>query len=332
MQWILRTIIVIAVIMFFMVPSIFAADFDDFGLDEWDFLEEDFYDDDLYGDDFYGNDDFWDDSLFDLINEVDEEVWENTDNIEDSQEVIPVEDDIFELLDLWDDEIWEPVDSEAQKEDSNTSQEDETAWYKYGSCSVIDDILYWYDSTTYSTKFLDTKESLYREDITRIEKAWVINWRSVNTFDPYEPLTRAEFLAVALKAHCIDVSTPAIHPFTDVEGTWWKSRVIGKAVSEWIISWEINASGQRIFRPNDSITRMEVVAILLKLSKEDIPRDRQSPYMDIASQQWQKNYVTKWNELWLFMPEKTHNLFYPNRFINREHIGTVLYRLAELYR
>jgi len=73
---------------------------------------------------------------------------------------------------------------------------------------------------------------LYQSDIVRIEKAGVIDGRSATTFDPYETLTRAEFLAVALKTHCIDVTQPSNQPFIDVEATGWKSRVVGKALSD----------------------------------------------------------------------------------------------------
>lgn len=324
--------------IYLLVPSVSAEE--DEGISIFDSLldgiifEDDFGsfdEEDFSFDEFDSTDDedaFLDDISEDLIQSDDYDV-------DTSEELW--QDEIINFLDnLWEESVSESFDEvlweDFSMEDVQSQQDTLVRSGEYSSCSVIDDMLFQYDTNGQISKFIDIWESLYKDDIAKIEKAQVIDGRTATTFDPFEPLTRAEFLAVALKTHCIDVSAPAIHPFTDVEATGWKSRVIGKALFEGIISWETNSSGQRVFRPNDSITRMEVVAILLKLSKQDIPWDRVSPYTDIASQQWQKNYVTRWNELGLFMPEKTHNRFYPNRFINREHIATVLFKLVELYR
>ena len=67
------------------------------------------------------------------------------------------------------------------------------------------------------SNFIDINESLYKNDITRLENAGIINGRTANTFDPYESITRAEFLSIAMKAHCIDFSAEGGHDFIDVE-------------------------------------------------------------------------------------------------------------------
>lgn len=286
-------------------------DFDDF-FDDYDVLYDDF-------DSLNSSDDF--EEPFDNFNDSQE--WNDDTSVnEEIFNVFVDENNSFEDFSDLDIELNSALDINTQNSQNNP----------YHSCKAIDDITSETDFNLYNSKFIDIQESLYKNDILRIEKSWIISGRSANTFEPYETLTRAEFLAVALKMHCIDVTQDQTHPFADVELSSWKSRVIGKALAEGIISGETDSNGKKVFRPNDPITRMEVVAILLNLSLQDVPWDRESPYEDIAQQQWQKNYVTKWNELNLFMPNKTHNKFYPNKYIMREHIGSIMYSLAKLYR
>lgn len=51
--------------------------------------------------------------------------------------------------------------------------------------------------------------------------------REAGIFAPNSQITRAEFLAIVLLAHCYDISTkPESLPFIDVDISHWHSNVI----------------------------------------------------------------------------------------------------------
>lgn len=98
-------------------------------------------------------------------------------------------------------------------------------------------------------------------------KKGIIKGYSDGTFRPENPITRAEFLSVTMKSLNIDVGSSIVTVFTDIptDGSWMipyieKARLLGIAQGQTI-------NGILKFRPNDSITRAEAIAILLNAAK-----------------------------------------------------------------
>lgn len=105
----------------------------------------------------------------------------------------------------------------------------------------------------------DWQNSWAKEYISKaMDKGWV---NTTTQFRPEDNVTRAEFIKIVNNA--FNFTAQAIsEPFTDVkQGDWWYGEVL-KAVKAGYISTTLSN-----FRPNDSITREEVAAIISSIMK-----------------------------------------------------------------
>jgi hypothetical protein len=73
-------------------------------------------------------------------------------------------------------------------------------------------------------------------------------------------------LAIVLQSHCYDISEkPESLPFVDVDLAHWHSNVISAWIEKGIIAWDVNEVGERVFRWDDSISKIEAFAIVMNL-------------------------------------------------------------------
>ncbi|MDD2565884.1 MAG: S-layer homology domain-containing protein [Candidatus Gracilibacteria bacterium] len=142
--------------------------------------------------------------------------------------------------------------------------------------------------------FNDTQDSFANEDINNLAYLGVVKGFSDGTFKPNNSTTRAEFLAMTMKAMNITVDNGiTLTSFTDIpsEGVWM-NKYIQKAKEMGVINGQI-IDGKLSFRPNDSITRAESISILLNLA--NIPVDKtvsSTNFIDIENK-WMNPYVFK---------------------------------------
>ncbi len=111
------------------------------------------------------------------------------------------------------------------------------------------------ENITRENKFTDVNENdWFNTAVSTLANLKIIEGRTENTFEPSANITRAEFTAIA--ARFSDVKYEGQDLFSDIQGHW-ANNYINIAAS---IGWVEGENG--IFRPNDNITRAEVVTLV----------------------------------------------------------------------
>jgi len=171
---------------------------------------------------------------------------------------------------------------------------------------------------TVKITFSDISYSFAKDDINNLVSKWIIKWFSDGTFKPDNNSTRAEFLAIAMKAFNIDLTSESVNPFMDIDNSVsWISPYVIKAKELWIVSWQMKQR-KWIFRPNDPITRAEALVILFKIAKIDTKSTKKLEFKDEFAS-WMLPYVIKAKELWIvsWQTKDWKLIFRPNDPITR---------------
>jgi len=202
----------------------------------------------------------------------------------------------------------------------------------FAYCSIIQDInndFYEYDLWTFS----DLDQTKFSQEILKFADIWIVDGYKDWTFGPSNLMTRSEFLKVALISHCYDYSTQNTIDldYLDVDKNSWQAKVISKATELWMVDWDIDTNGWKVFRPNDIISKAEAVKILLKLSLIQSHNPWFLGYRDIQVG-WHESYIINWEALWLFDAEKDKWYFYPENWVKREYMIDLINRLVHLYK
>lgn len=149
---------------------------------------------------------------------------------------------------------------------------------------------------------------------------WV---KEANMFRPNDAITRAEFIKIINKAFGFK-SKVFEEPFIDVDsGDWWYNEVLIAIKAGYI------TTKNEKFRPNDSITREEVAAIITSVKKnKDNNLDKLEAYSDkhLVSQ-WAKTSVEGAIEAGYM--GKNSIIFNPKKNITRAESVVTLYRVVK---
>lgn len=188
------------------------------------------------------------------------------------------------------------------------------------------------ESINASYKFLDEGESIKRYEIRKLESLWIIQWYEDGSFRPEIWVSRWEFLKILLKSHCYsyaDIDTNDLD-FIDVDSHSWQARVIAKAQELDLVKWSTNTRGEKVFRPNDTITKVEALKIILRLSEIETQDLLESEYSDIKVQ-WHEKYVRTWESLGLYDAYMDGQEFNPDEVMKREDMVDLIERFVQLY-
>ncbi|MBS9775295.1 S-layer homology domain-containing protein [Candidatus Gracilibacteria bacterium] len=186
---------------------------------------------------------------------------------------------------------------------------------------------------TQEVTFKDISNSQYKEAIKRLARVNsvfnepIVHGTSPSTYEPSRDITRAEFLAIVLQSHCIDVYKKATStPFTDLEVGDWKTNVVAAALKEGVIYGDTR-NGKRVFRPNDAISKIEALAILTSMRDIQIDKNYSHKYTDAAAA-WQNRVLGVVEYLGI---DKKANAFQPNSKIARDTMANYIVKTVELY-
>lgn len=124
--------------------------------------------------------------------------------------------------------------------------------------------------------FADSQGHWAQSYIELLANKLVIDGVTDTAFQPERNITRAEFAALVVRALGLNTVTGGTY-FNDVNGSDWFSGVVGAAVKANII----NGYEDNTFRPNQSITREELAAMVVRAldyagAKPDVSSDRQA--------------------------------------------------------
>ncbi len=149
--------------------------------------------------------------------------------------------------------------------DSETSFKHQ-AWLAKGTYFIrldartkFNDQLYALTVSKQNSAFKDLGNHWARESINRLAGLGVISGYEDKTFRPNNNITRAEFVHLLVKSVGVK-STSGTHPFTDVKSNYWARDSILAAYQGGLVT----GYPDNTFRPEDPITRSEMVAILVR--------------------------------------------------------------------
>ncbi|UUZ97525.1 S-layer homology domain-containing protein [Paenibacillus sp. P25] len=160
------------------------------------------------------------------------------------------------------------------------------------------------------------------EPVTMLHQAGIINGYDNNVFKPERNITRAEFITMAAKAMGLK-STSAELSFKDKnEIPDWASPSMQAAVKAGLIDGYEDGS----IRPNQPISRSEIVAILVKGFQLPVAADYSLKYTD-------RNEIPKWAVDYVrtvaskgLVDGYEDGRFAPNNQAKRSEVASILYK------
>lgn len=137
--------------------------------------------------------------------------------------------------------------------------------------------------------------------ISTLASAGIVTGKTGTRFDPEAYMTRAEFATIASRFSKIAVGSSS---FTDIKNHWAETDIINAYLNGWVNGYDDNT-----FRPNERITRAEVMAIVNKILERN-PADAGDLLDEMTT--WSDNMNTaKW--YYLDVQEATNAHHYDRR-------------------
>ena len=135
---------------------------------------------------------------------------------------------------------------------SNGKSQAEFKWRENGVYSVV----------SHAKTFADLSSHWAREDVSLLASKQLIEGLSDTRFGPNEPITRAQFTAMLVRA--LGLKDQGDHAsFQDVKVNDWYAAAVATAVEHGLIEGFSNGT----FRPNEEITREQMSVLLLRALK-----------------------------------------------------------------
>lgn len=201
------------------------------------------------------------------------------------------------------------------------------------ACSVSMDIANPNYTSNSASKFTDIESAKNKADIEKLAMVNsmfnepIVHGTTPTTYEPNRSITRAEFLAIALQSHCIDVYKKAeTTPFTDLTIWDWKTNVVSAALERGIIAGDTK-NGVKVFRANDAITKIEALAIITSLRNLKLEETYNHSYKDSAAD-WQNRVLSIVEGLWI---EDKSISFKPNSTVTRNDMAHYIVKTVKLY-
>lgn len=205
----------------------------------------------------------------------------------------------------------------------------------FAQCPIIDQILDPSYRADFETALVDINRSNIPTLVFQLEKSGVLNGRDDAYFDPRRDISRAEFLKIILRAHCYeyrreDTKTPR---FADVTPSSWESQVAELGHKLGIIDGDNEPTlDARVFRPHDPITRAEAIKMLMNIAFIRTARQPATEFMDIATEQWFRPYVSRAEYLDIVNPQEQAYFYRPDAAMTRDGMVHWLTKTIRLYR
>ncbi len=176
-------------------------------------------------------------------------------------------------------------------------------------------------------KFMDIANTWAKGYINTLAERWIVSWNGGN-FYPNDNTTRAEFLKIVLRAFNHDYANVDVSnlKYVDVNKDTWQAKVIQKALSKWLIS----GFNDR-FRPNDNVTRIEAIKMLLNAARIDVTDTEITSFTDVTIS-WMKKYVETSKKLWIINGQIINGKlkFRPNDPITRAETSKIVIKTMNL--
>ncbi|MFD0958388.1 S-layer homology domain-containing protein [Paenibacillus chungangensis] len=164
--------------------------------------------------------------------------------------------------------------------------------------------------------------------LKRMAALHLIEGTSESTYEPLRAVTRAEFAAMLVRLLGLEAELSDVH-FADVSTTDWYASAIAAAAKAGIV----NGMEEGIFAPNRSITREEMVVMLVRAYNTVVnsPSAQVSGFTDREqTSDWARASLDKAAALGL-ISGRADNLFVPQGITNRAEGAQAIYNLLGLF-
>ncbi|WP_309122425.1 S-layer homology domain-containing protein [Paenibacillus sp.] len=111
-----------------------------------------------------------------------------------------------------------------------------------------------------SKSFADIGDHWAQADIEKMAGKLIVEGVTAQAFEPERSITRAEFAALLVRALGLPAKEQSAADFTDVSSSDWFADVVATAAEAELV----NGYPDGAFRPNDTVTRAEMAAMLVR--------------------------------------------------------------------
>lgn len=118
--------------------------------------------------------------------------------------------------------------------------------------------LSYYAVLEYDKSFADLAGHWAEQAVKELTAKHIVNGTSDTKFSPHQPLTRAQFAAMLVRA--LGLESTQDTTFTDVDGDAWYASAVAAASQNGLV----NGRGKETFAPNAAITREELAVMLYR--------------------------------------------------------------------
>ncbi|RAV23050.1 hypothetical protein DQG23_02285 [Paenibacillus contaminans] len=189
-----------------------------------------------------------------------------------------------------------------------------------------------YGVLEYDKAFADVPVEHWAYNVIReLSAKQIVQGVSGTGFAPLQPVTRAEFTALLVRALQLELAGKA--PFTDVASEAWYSEAIAAAVDSGLV----DGIGDGRFAPNDEITREQMAAMLLrayewKTGKKTELAESTAVFQDNGEiSGWAKSFVNAARQLEL-VQGRENDRFVPLGLTSRAESAQAVYNLLRMIR
>ncbi|WP_336771070.1 S-layer homology domain-containing protein [Paenibacillus sp. MMO-58] len=172
-----------------------------------------------------------------------------------------------------------------------------------------------------STSFQDTVSHWASKDISLAAKLGIINGYPDGSFKPDSSITRAEFSTLIAKAFALRLGTGTT-TFGDTQNSWARESI--QILASFGV---INGYSDGTFRPDDKITRAEMIAMISKIFIMQENKSGNS-FDDVTAEHWANKIIEEAAYAGIIQG-KGKNLFAPNDNLTRAEALTVILRVLK---
>ncbi|MCT1399958.1 pullulanase [Paenibacillus sp. p3-SID867] len=158
-----------------------------------------------------------------------------------------------------------PVDSTIHGELAGIYHISDTGLLKYAGGKPVNrqltaevSQLSYYAVLEYGKSFADLAGHWAEQAVKELAAKHIVNGTGDTKFNPHQPLTRAQFAAMLVRALGLESTQGAA--FTDVDGDAWYASAVAAASQHGLV----NGRGKETFAPNAAITREELAVMLYR--------------------------------------------------------------------
>lgn len=173
--------------------------------------------------------------------------------------------------------------------------------------------------------FTDVEGIEAQEYIWHLHDAQIINGRPDGTFEPYMPVTRAEFMTIIVKALKLEGEADNTGGFKDIEGHWAKNAMLVAAKKGFISGYE-----DRTLKPDKYITVGEVSSIISRAF--DFKTSKNGLYARLRNSKWYSSSVKKiFDAGILSVKDDIYKDFDEEKYISRADCAMMVSRALSTY-